>query len=135
MSDNIIQFPNKSFKPKPKVTPEEEKRILQLAQKRIADNTAEGLAVDILTVLQEHISNMQKGHFIADLAFLIEVIKSTLHREIGIHHPVQDIIDKVCKVMTAKNGEKVTHLNYATIIDRPKEDQIDIEFEPEFEPE
>ena len=25
MSDNIIQFPNKSFKPKPKVTPEEEK--------------------------------------------------------------------------------------------------------------
>ena len=62
MSDNIIQFPSKSFKPKPKITPEEEKKILQLAQKRVADNTAEGLAVDILTVLQEHISNMQAEH-------------------------------------------------------------------------
>ena len=131
MTDNIIRFPNKSFKPRPKITPEEEKRILTLAQKRVADNTAEGLAVDILTVLQEHISNMQKDNFIADLAFLIEVVKATLHREIGLHHPVQDIVDQVCKVMTAKNGEKVTHLNYATILKRPEEDQIDIEFEPE----
>tara|TARA_Y100001937_G_C7025952_1_gene287761 strand:- start:48 stop:443 length:396 start_codon:yes stop_codon:yes gene_type:complete len=131
MTDNIIRFPNKSFKPRPKITPEEEKRILTLAQKRVADNTAEGLAVDILTVLQEHISSMQKDEFIADLAFLIEVVKATLHREIGLHHPVQDIVDKVCKVMTAKNGEKVTHLNYTTILERPEEDQIDIEFEPE----
>ena len=131
MSDNIIHFPKKSFKPRPVISAEEEKKILQLSQKRIADNTAEGLAVDILTVLQEHISNMQKDHFIADLAFLIEIVKATLHREIGIHHPVQDIVDKVCRVMTAKNGEKVTHLNYATILNRPEEDQIDIEFEPE----
>ena len=131
MTDNIIRFPNKPFKPRPKITPEEEKRILTLAQKRVADNTAEGLAVDILTVLQEHISSMQKDEFIADLAFLIEVVKATLHREIGLHHPVQDIVDKVCKVMTAKNGEKVTHLNYTTILERPEEDQIDIEFEPE----
>ena len=31
------------------------------------DNT-ESLAIDILTVLQEHISNMQKDKFIADLS-------------------------------------------------------------------
>ena len=48
-----------------------------------------------------------------------------------VEETVQDIVDKVCRVMTAKNGEKVTHLNYATILNRPEEDQIDIEFEPE----
>ena len=131
MTDNVINFPSKGFKPRPVISAEEEKKLLLLNSKRIADNTAEGLAVDILTVLQEHISNMQKDNFIADLAFLIEVVKATLHREIGLHHPVQDIVDQVCKVMTAKNGEKVTHLNYATILKRPEEDQIDIEFEPE----
>ena len=31
--------------------------------------------------------------------------------------------------MTTKNGEKV--INYATILERPEDDQIDIEFEPE----
>jgi saccharopine dehydrogenase-like NADP-dependent oxidoreductase len=74
---------------------------------------------------------MQSAEFIADLAFLIEVVKSTLHRELDIHHPVQDIIAKVCKVQTTKNGEKVTHLNYKNILNQVEEDQIDIIFEPE----
>ena len=124
MTDNVINFPSKGFKPRPVISAEEEKKLLLLNSKRIADNTAEGLAVDILTVLQEHISNMQKDNFIADLAFLIEVVKATLHREIGIHHPVQDIIDKVCKVMTAKNGEKVTHLNYCLLYTSDAADEV-----------
>ena len=81
MTDNVINFPSKGFKPRPVMSAEEEQKLLLLNNKRIADNTAEGLAVDILTVLQEHISNMQKDNFIADLAFLIEVVKATLHRE------------------------------------------------------
>ena len=85
------------------MTAEEEKKMLLLSNKRLADNVAEGLAIDILTVLQDQIGNMQSAEFIADLAFLIEVIKSTLHRELDIHHPVQDIIAKVCKVQTTKN--------------------------------
>ena len=130
---DIIKFPTKNFKAKPAMSKEEEKKLLLLNNKRLADNVAEGLAIDILTVLQDQVSNMQSAEFIADLAFLIEVVKSTLHRELDIHHPVQDIIAKVCRVQTAKNGEKVTHLNYKNILDpTPKEeDQIDIIFEPE----
>tara|TARA_B100001057_G_scaffold467870_1_gene526422 strand:- start:55 stop:447 length:393 start_codon:yes stop_codon:yes gene_type:complete len=128
---DIIKFPTKNFKAKPVMSPEEEKKLLLLNNKRLADNVAEGLAIDILTVLQDQVSNIQSAEFIADLAFLIEVIKSTLHREIDIHHPVQDIIAKVCKVQTTKNGEKVTHLNYKNILNQVEEDQIDIIFEPE----
>ena len=128
---DIIKFPTKNFKAKPVMSPEEEKKLVLLNNKRLADNVAEGLAIDILTVLQDQVSNIQSAEFIADLAFLIEVIKSTLHREIDIHHPVQDIIAKVCKVQTTKNGEKVTHLNYKNILNQVEEDQIDIIFEPE----
>tara|TARA_Y200000002_G_C22329969_1_gene516329 strand:- start:55 stop:447 length:393 start_codon:yes stop_codon:yes gene_type:complete len=128
---DIIKFPTKNFKAKPVMSPEEEKKLVLLNNKRLADNVAEGLAIDILTVLQDQVSNIQSAEFIADLAFLIEVIKSTLHREIDIHHPVQDIIAKVCKVQTTKNGEKVTHLNYKNILHPEEEDQIDIIFEPE----
>jgi hypothetical protein len=128
---DIIKFPTKNFQAKPVMSAEEEKKMVLLSNKRLADNVAEGLAIDILTVLQDQISNMQSAEFIADLAFLIEVIKSTLHRELDIHHPVQDIIAKVCKVQTTKNGEKVTHLNYRDILNKVDEDQIDIIFEPE----
>jgi|TARA_B100001093_G_scaffold235564_1_gene225803 hypothetical protein len=128
---DIIKFPTKNFQAKPMMSPEEEKKLLLLNNKRLADNVAEGLAIDILTVLQDQVSNMQSAEFIADLAFLIEVVKSTLHRELDIHHPVQDIIAKVCKVQTTKNGEKVTHLNYKNILNQVEEDQIDIIFEPE----
>jgi len=128
---DIIKFPTKNFQTKPVMSAEEEQKMILLSNKRLADNVAEGLAIDILTVLQDQISNMQSAEFIADLAFLIEVIKSTLHRELDIHHPVQDIIAKVCKVQTTKNGEKVTHLNYRDILNKVDEDQIDIIFEPE----
>ena len=128
---DIIKFPTKNFQAKPVMSAEEEQKMLLLSNKRLADNVAEGLAIDILTVLQDQISNMQSAEFIADLAFLIEVIKSTLHRELDIHHPVQDIIAKVCKVQTTKNGEKVTHLNYRDILNKVDEDQIDIIFEPD----
>ena len=39
MSDNIIRFPSKSFKPKPKITPQEEKRFFTHT-KESADNTS-----------------------------------------------------------------------------------------------
>ena len=128
---DITKFPTKNFQAKPMMTPEEEQKMLLISNKRLADNVAEGLAIDILTVLQDQIGNMQTAEFIADLAFLIEVVKSTLHRELDIHHPVQDIIAKVCKVQTTKNGEKVTHINYKDVLNNIDEDQMDIIFEPD----
>jgi|TARA_B110000914_G_C15397076_1_gene415317 hypothetical protein len=128
---DIIKFPTKNFHSTPEMTAEEEQKMILLSNRRAADNVAEGLAIDILSVLQDQITNMQSAEFIADLAFLIEVIKSTLHREMNLHHPVQDIIAKVCKVQTTKNGEKVTHINYKDILNKVDKDQIDIIFEPE----
>ena len=98
--------------------------------KRVADQLSESLAIDILTVLQESISDMQKTEFIADLAILIEVIKSTLYREHDLKHPMQEIIAKIATVKVLPNGEKVTELNYRPILNK-EEDEIEIEFVPE----
>ena len=97
----VIHFPNKgllkNLNKKPKLSQEEISRIQLLNDKRTADQLSESLAIDILTVLQEHISDMQKNEFIADLAILIEVIKSTLYREHDLKHPIQEIIEMLLK--------------------------------------
>ena len=131
----VIHFPNKgllkNLNKKPKLSQEEISRIQLLNDKRTADQLSESLAIDILTVLQEHISDMQKSEFIADLAILIEVIKSTLYREHDLKHPIQEIIEKIATVKILQNGEKVTELNYRPILN--KEEEIDIEFIPDTE--
>ena len=83
MTGKIIQFPRteyiKNINKRPKLSEEEISKVQLMNSKRIADNLAESLAIDILTVLQEQISNMQTAEFIADLAVLIEMLKSTLY--------------------------------------------------------
>tara|TARA_B100000945_G_scaffold137292_1_gene109634 strand:- start:9 stop:419 length:411 start_codon:yes stop_codon:yes gene_type:complete len=131
----VIHFPNKgllkNLNKKPKLSQEEISRIQLLNDKRTADQLSESLAIDILTVLQEHISDMQKSEFIADLAILIEVIKSTLYREHDLKHPIQEIIEKIATVKILQNGEKVTELNYRPILNKEEEGDIEIEFVPE----
>jgi hypothetical protein len=136
MTGKIIQFPRteyiKNINKRPKLSEEEISKVQQMNSKRIADNLAESLAIDILTVLQEQISNMQTAEFIADLAVLIEMLKSTLYREHDLPHPIQEIISKIAVVKSMPNGEKVTELNYKPVL-RPEEEELDIEFIPETE--
>jgi hypothetical protein len=131
----VIQFPKtqylKNINKRPKLTQEEISKVQLMNDKRVADQLSESLAIDILTVLQESISDMQKTEFIADLAILIEVIKSTLYREHDLKHPMQEIIAKIATVKVLPNGEKVTELNYRPILN--KEEEIDIEFVPDTE--
>ena len=98
----VIQFPKtqylKNINKRPKLTQEEISKVQLMNDKRVADQLSESLAIDILTVLQESISDMQKTEFIADLAILIEVIKSTLYREHDLKHPMQEIIAKIATV-------------------------------------
>ena len=131
---DIIQFPRtqylKNINKRPKLSEEEISKVKLMNDKRVADQLSESLAIDILTVLQEHISDMQKNEFIADLAILIEVIKSTLYREHDLKHPIQEIIEKIATVKVLQNGEKVTELNYRPILNK-EEEEIEIEFVPE----
>ena len=81
-------------------------------------------------MLQESVGDMQTAEFIADLAIIIELIKSTLYREHDIKHPIQEIIAKIATVKVLPNGEKITELNYKPIL-QPEEEEFDIEFIPE----
>ena len=134
MTAKIIQFPRteyiKNINKRPKLSEEEISKVQLMNSKRNADTLAESLAIDILTVLQEQISDMQTAEFIADLAVLIEMLKSTLYREHDLPHPIQEIISKIAVVKSMPNGEKVTELNYKPIL-QPEEEEFDIEFIPE----
>tara|TARA_B100001996_G_scaffold287169_2_gene227415 strand:- start:1761 stop:2171 length:411 start_codon:yes stop_codon:yes gene_type:complete len=134
MTGKILQFPRteylKNINKRPKLTEEEINKVSLMNAKRNADTLSESLAIDILTVLQEQIVDMQRAEFIADLAVIIELLKSTLYREHDLPHPIQEIIAKIATVKVMPNGEKVTELNYRPVL-KPEENDIDIEFIPE----
>jgi|TARA_B110000444_G_scaffold238943_1_gene252944 hypothetical protein len=131
---NIIHFPKgeylKNINKRPKLTEEEINKVTLMNARRNADQLAESLAVDILTVLQEQIPNMDTAEFIADLAVMIEMLKSTLYREYDLPHPIQEIVSKIAVVKVLPNGEKITELNYKPIL-KKQEEEFDIEFIPD----
>ena len=123
---NIIHFPKgeylKNINKRPKLTEEEINKVTLMNARRNADQLAESLAVDILTVLQEQIPNMDTA--------LIEMLKSTLYREYDLPHPIQEIVSKIAVVKVLPNGEKITELNYKPIL-KKQEEEFDIEFIPD----
>ena len=73
---------------------------------------------------------MDTAEFIADLAVMIEMLKSTLYREYDLPHPIQEIVSKIAVVKVLPNGEKITELNYKPIL-KKQEEEFDIEFIPD----
>ena len=134
MTADILQFPThkyiKNLNKRPQLSQEEQNKVTLMNAKRNADTLSESLAIDILTILQEQVADMQTAEFIADLAVLIEMIKSTLYRDHNLPHPIQEIIAKIATVKVLPDGEKVTELNYKPIL-RPNEENVEIEFVPE----
>ena len=68
------------------------------------DILTESLVVQMIHTLKEQNFDISSTHFIRDVAFLNECIKSMLHREYGYEHPMTDLISKLFEV--EKRGDK-----------------------------
>ena len=62
------------------------------------DILTESLIVQMIHTLKEQDFDISSTHFIRDVAFLNECIKSMLHREYGYEHPMTDLIGKLFKI-------------------------------------
>ena len=92
MSDNkIIQFPNKMVdKPEFKIT---DTAIKLHTDIKVADHLTEGLVVNMIHNMNANDVDTENPEFIKDVGFLIELVKSIIYRDMGIKHPMQQMVD------------------------------------------
>lgn len=92
MSDNkIIQFPKKMVeKPKFKIT---DTAIKLHTDIKVADHLTEGLVVNMIHNMNANDVDTEDPEFIKDVGFLIELVKSIIYRDMGIKHPMQQMVD------------------------------------------
>lgn len=92
MSDNkIIQFPNKMVdKPEFKIT---DTAIKLHTDIKVADHLTEGLVVNMIHNMNANDVDTEDPEFIKDIGFLIELVKSIIYRDMGIKHPMQQMVD------------------------------------------
>lgn len=87
----IIQFPNKMKTHKDvKITDTAIKLHTDL---KFAEHLTEGLVVNMIHNLHENGVDTNNTEFIKDIGFLIEFVKSTIYRDMGVKHPMQELVD------------------------------------------
>ena len=87
----VIQFP---LKLDPKNPVKIDDTALQLhTDLKFADHLTEGLVVNLIHNMGENEVDTSDPNFIRDIGFLIELVKSTIYRDMGIKHPMQGLVD------------------------------------------
>jgi len=97
----IIQFP---LKGNPNFDIKVDSSGLELQQDMMfAEQLTEGLVVNMIHNMYENNIDTENEAFICDIAVLIELVKSAIYRDLGISHPLQDVVDTF---VTAKKEDK-----------------------------
>ena len=90
-NDKIIQFPKK-------MTVKENVKITDTAIKlhtdlKYAEHLTEGLIVNMIHNMSENDIDVDNPEFIKHIGFLVEVVKSTIYQDMGVKHPMQQMVD------------------------------------------
>ena len=90
-NDKIIQFPKK-------MTVKENVKITDTAIKlhtdlKYAEHLTEGLIVNMIHNMSENDIDVDNPEFFKHIGFLVEVVKSTIYQDMGVKHPMQQLVD------------------------------------------
>lgn len=100
----VIQFP---LKGNPNFDIKVDSTGLELQQDMLfAEQLTEGLVVNMIHNMYENGINTEDESFICDVAVMIELVKSAIYRDLGISHPLQDVVDTF--VTANKEGKKIS---------------------------
>ena len=89
--NKIIQFPSKMVINKSVKI--DDTAIKLHTDLKIAEHLTEGLIVNMIHNMGENEVDVNNPEFIKDIGFLIEVVKSIIYRDMGIKHPMQQMVD------------------------------------------
>ena len=87
----IIQFPSKMVINKNVKI--DDTAIKLHTDLKIAEHLTEGLVVNMIHNMGENEIDVNNPEFIKDIGFFIELVKSIIYRDMGIKHPMQQMVD------------------------------------------
>lgn len=114
-SGTIIKFPLKG-KPQKEITIDNSDMELRESL-MFADHLTEGLVVNLVHNLEDNGINIMDSGCVRDIGFLVELIKSLIHRDMGIEHPMQDMVDLFVTTLKDKTGNRVTSIDMLLLIE------------------
>ena len=71
----------------------------------------EGVMIQMIHTIGENGFAVDERSFLRDIGFIIEAVRSTLYREMGIAHPMSDIISAITKVRDSNNTSSQFHFS------------------------
>ena len=118
-NDKIIQFPKK-------MTVKENVKITDTAIKlhtdlKYAEHLTEGLIVNMIHNMGENDIDVDNPEFIKHIGFLVEVVKSTIYQDMGVKHPMQQLVDLFVNSDYDETQGLYTEFDMATMKDVVKE--------------
>ena len=90
---NIVQFPKKKRPGTPPQNDEELRSTLLSNKKRLVDDIINHYGSELINKIAMHGFDMEREDFMKDYAFTIETLRSGMLRQLGIFHPMQELID------------------------------------------
>ena len=98
VNENVIQGRWKKNLKRPVKIPEVD--VMEMQENILfADNLTEGVMIQMIHTIGENGFSVNEKHFLRDIGFIIEAVRSTLYRDMGISHPMSDIISSMIKVI------------------------------------
>tara|TARA_Y100001937_G_scaffold51210_1_gene71222 strand:+ start:566 stop:961 length:396 start_codon:yes stop_codon:yes gene_type:complete len=92
-TSNIVQFPKKYVGESPKIINFDAMKLNK--ELNYADELTDGIMVSMIHNLDENDIEIHSKDFIKDIAFLAEIVKSTIYRDRGFQHPFQNLVDLI----------------------------------------
>ena len=99
-----------------------------------ADDLTESLLVQMIHTMGENGVDVSSTDFIKDISFVIEAVKGVIYRDMGLSHPMSDMMSQFTDV-TMDEGNNPHGLVDLESIQKVKITEDDDSSEPEPEPE
>ncbi len=98
---NIIKFPKNN----PKVAIKIDNKAHEIRENIIfTENLCEALVVNMIHNMSENGMNVDGENFIRDTSVIIELVKSTIYRDLGMVHPLQELVETLTTVIKDNDG-------------------------------
>ena len=111
-AENVIQGPWPKTRRKVKLP---DKDVIALQEDvAFADHLTEQLKIQMIHTIGENGYNVTENSFIGSMGFIIETVKASLYKEMGLKHPMSRMMD----ILTAISDDKehpITEVNIEEI--------------------
>ena len=128
-AENVIKGPWKARGKKEVVIPDVDVIALQ-ENIMFADDLTESCLVQMIHTMGENGIDIGEKEFVRDIGFVIESVKSTIYRDMGVGHPMNKIMEMLTKINVDEKNSMNSQVDLE-LLEKVEIVESDIDEEPE----